>query len=232
MRYWLGAVALVAVLAGCGGSTSAQEVRGCVIQPGAQCPGADLSGAQLQDVDLTRSDLTGANLTATNLSGANLTEANLSGALLVSTDLSGADLTRTVLSGATITATNLAGTTRCGTVRTDGSIDDSSCPASDTEPPSTTDTTDSPFAGPELTSFEVGELDCERGADSASVAVSWATTGATAVEIQVDGGTTAGFGPSGSTLVAVSCDGRSHEITLTPFGDSGAGRPQSKTVEP
>ncbi len=67
----------------------------------------------------------------------------------------------------------------CGTTRTDGTVDDTSCPAT-TE---TTDTSATPEA--EVTSFDVGDLDCD-GAVSATVSVSWETDDATSVEIALD----------------------------------------------
>ena len=124
------AIAAFAIV-GCGGSDGPDSsVNGCVIQAATACPGADLSGADLEGAELSGADLSSTNLQDTNLSGANLTETNLSSAQIVDTDLSDADLTRANLTNATISGANLDGATLCGTIRTDGTTDDTSCPAS------------------------------------------------------------------------------------------------------
>ena len=215
-------------IAGCGGSGSPQTVDGCEIKPSTSCPGADLSGADLSGANLSESTLTSVDLTGTNLKGADLTQANLGGAKIVRTNLSDADLTGANLVGATISAANLDGATLCGTVRTDGTTDDSSCPATTgtTSTESTETTSDA-----KVTTFDVGGLTCG-AATTAPVDVTWATESATAVEIAVDTFTPKGFGPSGATVVAVPCDGQSHEVTITPQSDSGPGEPETKTVSP
>jgi Pentapeptide repeats (8 copies) len=225
MSKWvLAGVLATALLAGCGGSDEAETVNGCAIEPGTSCPSADLSGADLSGVDLSQATLTSASLQETNLSGANLTEALLNGAQIVNADLSGADLTRANLLGATITGTNLDGATLCGTTRTDGTIDDTNCPA-------TTDTTDTTTttSTAEVASFDVGDLSCG-AATTGPVTVSWTTTDATAVQIAVDTVAPASFGPSGTTTVVVPCDGESHSITITPLSDAGPGEPSSEDV--
>lgn len=229
----LAAVVTVLSLAGCGGSDETQTVNDCVIEPGTSCPSADLSGADLAGVDLSQATLTSANLQDTNLSGANLSEANLSGAQIVDADLSDTDLTRANLNGATITGTNLDGAILCGTTRTDGTIDDTSCPATTetTETTETTDTTETAVSEAEVTSFEVGDLSCG-AATTAPVSVTWETANATAVEIGVDTVTPAGFGPSGTTNLVVPCDGASHTITITPQSDAGPGESESEEVSP
>jgi len=220
-------VAATALVAGCGGGSDVPDsVNGCAIEPSTSCPNADLSGADLEGADLSRATLTGANLSATNLSGANLTEADLSGAQIVGANLSDADLTSANLTGADISGTNLDGATLCGTTRTDGTVDDTSCPSSTETTDTTTPTTAS---SAEVTSFDVGDLSCG-AATTAPVTVSWETENATAVEIAVDSVTPAGFGPAGSTSVVVPCDGASHLITITPRNDSGAGEPESKEL--
>jgi hypothetical protein len=85
--------------------------------------------------------------------------------------------------------------------------------------------------GPEVTSFDVGDLSCDSGT-TASVTVSWTCENATAVEIGVDSSSPAGYGPCGSTDAAVPCDGASHTITITPQSDAGPGAPQSGEVSP
>jgi hypothetical protein len=98
--------------------------NGCVLQPYAQCPGADLTtgdpqGLGLMDLTLNNVNFSGANLandafrstvlTDANLSGANLTGADLSNTRLDGADLSGADMSGTTLPFATITNANLTG---------------------------------------------------------------------------------------------------------------------------
>jgi Pentapeptide repeats (8 copies) len=226
------AVAATALVAGCGGSSGVPDsVNGCAIEPGTSCPNADLAGADLEGADLSRATLSGADLTATNLSDANLSEANLSNAKIVGANLSDADLTSANLTGADISGTNLDGATLCRTTRTDGTVDDTSCPASTdtTATTETTETTTTTTAAAEVTSFDVGDLSCG-GATTAPVTVSWETENATAVEIAVDTVSPAGFGPSGSTSVVVPCDGESHQITITPRNDAGSGEAESKEV--
>ena len=223
---WLSVALAATTLAGCGGSDSAETVAGCVIEPGTQCPNVDLSGAELEDAELSGADLSGATLERTNLSGADLSAANLSGAQIVDADLSDADLTDANLAEATITGTNLAGATLCGTTRTDGTTDDTSCPAStDTTGTETTDTSDTA----EVTEFELSELDCG-AATTGPVTVTWETENATAVQIAVDTASSTGFGPSGSTTVVVACDDAPHAITITPQSDTGPGVPETKEV--
>jgi hypothetical protein len=224
--------AVVVVLSGCGGGSDEQTVNGCVIEPGTGCANIDLTGADLEGADLAQADLSGTNLTDANLSGANLTEANLSGAQIVDADLSDADLTRANLTGATITGTNLDGATLCGTTRTDGTTDDTTCPASTdtTETETETETTDTTEASEaEVTSFELTELDCG-AATTGPVTVTWATESATAVQIAVDTASPTPFPPSGSTTVVIACDGQPHAITITPQSDTGPGVPETKEV--
>jgi len=228
VRLALLAVFATVAVAGCGGSDTPDVVVGaCTIAPATQCPGADLTGADLQDADLTGANLSSVNLTETNLSGANLTTANLSGATIVDADLSDADLTGANLSGATITNTNLDGAILCGTTRTDGTVDDTSCPP--TTETDTTTTATSPETA-EVTSFDVGELNCD-GVTSALVSVSWETENATAVDIALDTAAPTGFGPSGSTDITVACDSAPHAITITPRNDAGPGVPETEQVE-
>ena len=128
-------------------------------------------------------------LDGTNLSDANLSEANLADAQISDADLWTRDLTGATLEGATISGTNLDGATLCGTIRTDGTNDDSSCPASSdtTDTTETTGTDTTGAQGAEVTSFTVGDLDCPSGGGDGSVGVSWATEAATAVRLEIDG---------------------------------------------
>jgi hypothetical protein len=229
---WVLATAITTLLlAGCGGSDGPETVNGCVIEPSTSCASADLSGADLSGADLSRATLSGANLEGTNLSAANLAEANLAGAQIIDTDLSGADLTSANLTDATVTGTSFEDATLCGTTRTDGTIDDTSCPAStdSTDTTESTESTTTESSPAEVTSFDVGDLQCGAAA-TAPVTVTWETENATAVEVAVDSFTPAGFGPSGSANVVVPCDDASHTITITPRSDSGPGEPESKDV--
>lgn len=208
-------------LGDCGGSDGPEsEVNGCAIQPATQCPGADLSGANLEGADLSGANLSGANLEGTNLGGANLSEANLSSAQIVDTDLSDADLTGANLTGATITGTNLEGATLCGTIRADGTTDDTSCPPS----AETTETTDTTSTAAAVTSFDVADVDCSSGAGTGTVTVSWTTEATTAVELSVDGAIASTAGPEGTADLDVPCDGATHEVSITPRNDSGRER--------
>lgn len=217
------ATALVVVATGCGGSSGPESsVNGCEIRAGTSCPGADLSGADLASADLSGADLSTANLEGTNLSGANLSRANLSGAQIVDTDLSDANLTSANLTGATITGANLQGATLCGTIRTDGTTDDSSCPPQ-------TETTDTTSAAA-VTTFVVGDLMCPADSSDGSITVAWTTQNATAAEIGVDGETVSETGPSGSEVVPVPCDGETHDVSVTALSDAGAGDSASEEV--
>ncbi len=89
-------------------------INGCRIEPGTQCPRADLRRADLTGADLvyaylSGADLTGANLWGANLSGANLRGANLRGVNLPYADLSGADLSGVNLSNASLWGADLSG---------------------------------------------------------------------------------------------------------------------------
>lgn len=224
--------AVIALGTACGGSGGSDAVSGCDIQPGTSCQGADLSGADLSGVDLSKALLSDANLEGTNLSGADLSEAKLDGAQIVDTDLSEADLTGATLEGATISGANFDGATLCGTIRTDGTTDDSSCPASTdtTETTDTTSTTDSGGQAAEVTSFTVGKLVCPSGGGDGTVTVTWATDAATAARLDVDGSEVESAGPSGSAELPMPCDGADHEVSVVPLSDAGAGEPESETV--
>ena len=117
-----------------GESTSGvRTIAGCQLLAGANCAGDNLTGANLAGVNLAGANLATANLSSANLSnadlsGANLTAANLTGATMVDTDLSGANLTKANLTGANLQNVNLTDADSCGTIRTDGTIDNESCP--------------------------------------------------------------------------------------------------------
>lgn len=215
--------ATIALATGCGGSGGPESsVNGCQIQANTSCPGGDLSGADLAGADLSGADFSKAKLEGTNLSGADLTEATLTEALIVDADLSDADLTKANLTGATITGTYLDGATLCGTVRTNGTTDDSSCPAS-------TDTT-SPEVEAKVATFVLGDFTCPEDSGDGSLPVSWTTQNATAAELGVDGETVSDTGPSGSEEIHVPCDGESHDVSITALSDAGAGETESHEV--
>jgi hypothetical protein len=94
-------------------------VNDCPIEPGANCPGfdlsyaflmlADLSNANLARAELGGADLREANLSGADLSDADLSEANLAKANLADANLSSADLTAADLRGANLTNAKLDG---------------------------------------------------------------------------------------------------------------------------
>jgi hypothetical protein len=104
-------------------------------------------------------------------------------------------------------------------------------PSTDTTTTETTETTATEAAAAEVTSFEVGDLNCG-AATTAPVSLTWTTADATAVEIAVDSFSPKGYGPSGTTTVVVPCDDESHTVTITPQSDAGTGEPESKDVSP
>ncbi len=222
------AVAAVA-LAGCGGD-STKTVNGCVIEPDTGCANIDLSEADLEGADLSGADLSGTNLTRTILRDAELVDTNLSSATIDGADLSGADLTSANLTGATITGTNLDGAILCGTIRTDGTTDDTGCPTTDTTETTETETETTEASDASVSSFELTELDCG-AATTGPVTVTWETEDATAVEIALDTGTPTAYPPSGSAVFVVACDRSPHAITITPRSDSGPGVPETKEIE-
>jgi hypothetical protein len=140
----LGMMLVALAMAGCGDDSKSasstttapsgpRTVNGCLIQAGANCPGANLSGQNLQGVNLAGANLATANLSKSNLSnanltGANLTDANLMNVTMLNTNLSNANLTRANFTGGNLDNVKLTGATHCGTIRTDGSVDNSSCP--------------------------------------------------------------------------------------------------------
>jgi len=125
------------------------RIGDCVLGPGAECPGADLSfvdlsparastrsqpltldmreanlrGADFRQADLTQADFTGADLRDANLTGARLLEA-----ILFQTDLRGADLSRAVLTFSDMEDAKLEGAIFCETRMPDGSINNEGCP--------------------------------------------------------------------------------------------------------
>lgn len=115
----LAGLAVVAVMAACGGqgdgraveptssvavrqaADAVQVVNGCRIEPNTRCPGADLISLTAWEADLSGADLSRANMYKVSLSGANLSGANLSRAVLWGADLVDTDLRGADLSGAT-----------------------------------------------------------------------------------------------------------------------------------
>lgn len=109
---------------------SAPVTNGCLIQPYAQCSGADLRNAALYNANLYNADLSAADLTdarlnfallvGANLTAANLTRADLNTAKLATARLGGANLYRADLNGvglyrADLTEANLTGARLTGT---------------------------------------------------------------------------------------------------------------------
>ena len=147
---------------------------------------------------------------------------------------------------------------RCGTVRTDGTIDDESCPPNGgtttgtTTPQGTTTqgtttestTTEGTTTGGGVTtttagalsiaSFTVGEADCSGGATTTSVMVQWNGVNATGSEFEIDGqapGAQAGFGGSGAANFDLPCDGEDHTISLTVFNAEGETATETRDVQ-
>lgn len=126
---------------------TAPVIGGCVLQPYAQCEGADLQGADLHGMQLIYANFAGANLNQATLAGANLSFANLAKARLQITTLAGANLTDASLAfadmpganlgganltGATLddaldTGANYGGATFCHTTLSDGAVNNSGC---------------------------------------------------------------------------------------------------------
>jgi hypothetical protein len=235
MRLVLGMSLLVVVaiaVAGCGGGGGGtNEVSGCKIEPNTVCQNTDFTDADLSDEDLTGANLTGSNFTDANLSGANLTEANLSNSQIVDAKLDDANLTRTNLTGATIENTDLSGTTRCGTIRTNGTTDDTDCPASGGT--TTTATTTANANLPTIVSFDgPATVKCPQGRTQVTVNLSWSTRKATELAWTVDGQMIDGpTEPSGSGPFAFSCDSPEHTYGLKASNDKGQYATFSVTVQ-
>jgi hypothetical protein len=231
----VGGVAIA--VTGCGGGGT-NEVDGCAIEPSTVCQDADFTDADLSGEDLTGANLTGSNFTDTDLSDANLTEANLSDSQIVDANLDDANLTRTNLRGATIEDTDLTGATRCGTIRTDGTTDDTDCPASgggggSTTTATTTATTSANANLPTIVSFTgPATVACPQGRQQVTVNLSWSTRNATELAWQVDGQTIDGPSePSGSGPFAFACDDPQHTYTLKASNDKGQFANYSATVQ-
>lgn len=235
----LGGVLLT--LAACGGSGT-KTVGGCKIEMNTSCPNADLNGSDLSGQDLTGANFSGADFTDADLSGANLTEANLTNARIVNTNMQDTNLTRTNLNGATIEGTDLAGATTCGTIRTNGTIDDTDCPPSGgttttsttTTTPTTTSTTTSTSTTtttttttgstlPEIVFFNgPATATCPQGTAQASVRLSWSTRRATIIQWRLDGQAINGPDqPSGSASFAFACAQAKHTYTLRASNTKG-----------
>lgn len=132
------------------------KIGDCEIQPGTQCPGADLAGADLgatttagghtsrwpadlTNANLSGTDLSGANLSRVKLEGADLSNADLTGAgfqdaLLFEADLSGANLTDAILTFADMDNVNLTGAILCNTTMSNGDIRNDGCSGKGLEP--------------------------------------------------------------------------------------------------
>jgi uncharacterized protein YjbI with pentapeptide repeats len=111
--------------------------------------GADMVGVRAEHANMTRidiggasayyssfnySDLTGADLNYANLDystlvGADLSDAKMLGTGLISAQMQGANLTGADLTGANWRAADVSNATFCHTIRPDGAVDNSDCPA-------------------------------------------------------------------------------------------------------
>jgi Pentapeptide repeats (8 copies) len=233
---------LLIALAGCGGGGT-KEVNGCRIEANTSCPGVDLTDADLSGEDLSGADLSGATMRETNLSDANLTEANLTSAQITDANFQDADLTRANLTDAVIEGTDLDGATLCGTIRTDGTTDDSDCPSSGgatttTTTTATTGTTATTSTGinpnlPEIVSLDApASVKCPQGTAQVSVTVSWATRKATELTWQVDGQQIDGPTElSGSGPFAFDCSAAQHTYSIRASNDRGDFAADSVTVQ-
>jgi len=237
MRSVLGLVlvgGLLLMVAACGGGGT-KSVGDCKIEANTSCPNADLNGSDLSGQDLTGSNFSGADFENADLSDANLTEANLTNARIVNTNMQDTNLTRTNLSGATIEGTNLSGATRCGTIRTNGTVDDTDCPPSGgttttstttttpTTSTTTTTTTTTNSTLPEIVFFNgPASASCRPGAAQTSVQLSWQTRRATIIQWRLDGQEINGPDqPSGTDSFAFACAQAKHTYTLRASNTKG-----------
>lgn len=222
-------------------SPAVRKVGDCQIEPGSDCRADDLAGAHLHRADLhganlSLADVKNANLSVANLrkvdfkranlAGADLRYAHLNGANLTDANLANADLTYASLKGATVTNASFTGATLCGTIRTDGTIDNTGCPKSPTPSPSP-----SPSGGLAITKFDVPtKADClKQGKPTVPLSLSYATTGAKKVEIQAEKQTVAsGLPPSGSTRIRIPCD--ANRIVVVMIASKGADRVSQKAA--
>lgn len=210
-----------------------KTIDGCVLEAGTNCRKADLDSADLRGYDLRGANFSDATLTSasmhrTNLRDADLHRANLAGANLRDAHLQNSDITDADFSntnvayanfeGATATGANFDGAYRCGTVMSDGQIDNSSCEPSPTPSPAST--------GPTIKYFDVpASVNCDRlMKEDNLLMVSYATRDADSVEItnQHEGDAPT----SGEIAIEVPChkqtvSGKQIKITLTAKGKSG-----------
>lgn len=114
-------------------------------------------------------------------------------------------------------AVRLAGLLAAAALLASGCGDDSSS----TTEPATTD--------PVVTKLDVDDLDCSEGSIG-TFFVTWETENATFVDIVVDGGDPATADASGALTLTAPCDGSEHEVSITPLGDDGPGKTETRTV--
>ncbi|MEL6178178.1 MAG: pentapeptide repeat-containing protein, partial [Myxococcota bacterium] len=128
----------------CGGHLNPTPVEACVIGPGANCAGADLSGLDLRYANLEGADLSGANLLRTQLQHAWLQQANLTGVFADEADFSGANMIGALLLEARVPLALFNDVRWSGTTCPDGTNSDDNgdtcgghwipCPACDAKP--------------------------------------------------------------------------------------------------
>ena len=138
---------ILEVNADCSGADLSGQDLSAVIAPGINLRGANLSGtildgALLVGAKLTGADLSGASLAHTNLSAATLMQVRAPATVFFETNLTHADLSQAQLDTAIMIGTNLSSanltgasveglidrrTEKCGTIWTDGSLDNSGC---------------------------------------------------------------------------------------------------------
>jgi hypothetical protein len=89
--------------------------------------------------------------------------------------------------------------------------------------------------GPTITSFTstATSFSCTTGAtfqQPTDITLKWATQNATGVDLNVDGGLYGSYGPQGSQVVTVPCDGNAHTYKLIAKGTGGQTASQTITV--
>lgn len=170
-----------------------QTIGDCTIEPRTNCRkddlskadlrGYDLRGANFSDADLSdalmhRTNLRDANLHKANLTGANLRDARLENANISGADFSNSNVAYANFKGATATGANFDGAYRCGTVMSDGKIDNTSC-----EPKPSPSPSPATGGGPKILYFDMpASFKCYEG-EELLIEAHYGTKHATSVEI-------------------------------------------------
>jgi len=216
-----------------------QTIGDCTIEPNTDCRkddlrkadlrGYDLRGANFSDANLSEALMHRTNLRDANLKNATLTGANLKDAHLENADISGANFSNTNVAyanfkDATATGANFDGAYRCGTVMSDGQIDNTSCEPKASPSPSTT------TGGPTIEYFDIpASFRCYQD-EEWLIEAKYGTKGATSVEItyQHEGDAAT----SGRIALEVPCKevgGKPKTIAYTLTAKNNKGATSSKT---